>query len=509
MKYPRNKSARHAIQFVENLHLIDDYHGEPVKLRPWQKHIVGSIFGTIDKTTRRRAIKKVLLMLPRKQGKTYITACVVLYCLLGLRAHGQYIVSAANSQKQAGILFDSIRKIIAQDPLLNMLATITPSTKNIAVIDKGSSYQAMASDKRTALGWNPSVVIIDEFQEFTSPKAIDLHDNLITSFGARRDRLTIKIMTGGTDRRSLAYDEFQYAKKVRDGIIKDPTYLPILFCADEDDDWNDEAVWRKAMPALGDFVSEDFIREEYQQAKLLPTRERSFRQYYLNQYVQPDTAWVSDDKWMGNDTKPDGSTEITYTAGLDIASVEDTSALVLYGRRADGLYDVIPFYWIAEGQIRKRKTTDYDYPQWVKDGHMRTMPGEAQDPEVIYEDILEICQQYRVEKLAVDRWGTHYIANRLVDAGLDVIYYGQGFKDQSEPIKTLQRQILSKQLAHGGHPVLRWNVSNCRVEQDRAENYRLSKDKSSEKIDGVAALVSACGIYEEDVYEESGDLFVL
>lgn len=514
MKPPRNAQADHAVDFLNNLTLTEDYLGQPFHLRPFQERIIRNLFGRLDPEGR-RIVNKVLLLLPRKCGKTYLAAAIVIYFLLGLPDCGQQILSAANSREQAARLFETARQILEADPYLHSLVEIIPSTKRIVVPHKASFYVALSSEGKNALSWNPSVVIVDEFQEFNTDRSKRLYHNLVTGRGARKNPLTIHIMTGGHDRNSLGYEEMEYAKKVEQGIIKNPHYLPILYYAKEEDDWTSEAVWRRVCPALGDYVSLDFFRQECELAKQLPSREAVFRQFYLNQFVRSsDKQWVADEAWMRNTTAPlADATKVRYTAGLDIASVEDTSALVLYGKRPDGKFDVIPHYWIADDQKTKRKGNDFNYPAWVSAGLIRTTPGEAQDQEAILHDSLEILHRYGVSHIAVDRWGAHWMANKLLDAGLKVEYFGQGYQSQTEPIKKLQRQILAGLLAHGGHEVMRWNISNCRVEIDRTESYRLSKDKSREKVDGANALISACGIYQEQqsrsVYDERPSFVVI
>jgi phage terminase large subunit-like protein len=67
----------------------------------------------------------------------------------------------------------------------------------------------------------------------------------------------------------------------------------------------------------------------------------------------------------------------------------------------------------------------------------------------------------------------------------------QGFASLSAPTKSLEKAILSKTLRHDGHPVLRWNIGNVSVETDATGNLKISKKVSTERIDGVAALVMA------------------
>ena len=43
----------------------------------------------------------------------------------------------------------------------------------------------------------------------------------------------------------------------------------------------------------------------------------------------------------------------------------------------------------------------------------------------------------------------------------------------------------------GGNPVLRWMAGNVSLETDAADNWKPSKKKSRERIDGIVALIMA------------------
>ena len=70
-----------------------------------------------------------------------------------------------------------------------------------------------------------------------------------------------------------------------------------------------------------------------------------------------------------------------------------------------------------------------------------------------------------------------------------MVQFGQGYASMSSPTKHLETLTLSKKLAHGGNPVLAWNISNLTVESDAAGNVKPSKKASSEKIDGAVAVI--------------------
>jgi phage terminase large subunit-like protein len=76
---------------------------------------------------------------------------------------------------------------------------------------------------------------------------------------------------------------------------------------------------------------------------------------------------------------------------------------------------------------------------------------------------------------------------------LTMVECGQGFRSMSEPSKKFEELIVAKQLRHGGHPVLRWMVSNVAKREDPAGNIKPDKAASSDRIDGVVASIMALG----------------
>jgi len=282
-----------AVRFINNLTLSDDFAGQPFRLRPWQARIPRTLFGTI-RPDGLRQYRRCLLFLPRKQAKTQLSAAIATYGILGSGREGQQVLLAASDREQASHLYRKSVQMIAADPWLDAQCRVYSSAKRIETKRTGNVLQVLSSDGRRLHGHNPSTVIIDEVH--TQPNR-ELYDALTSAFGARRDPLTLLISTAGHRRDSLLHDEYEYACKVRDGLIDDPEYLPIIYEAGPDDDWTSESVWHKAMPALGDFANLDFIRSECRKAREMASEESKFRQLYLNQWVASQMKWLNRPKW--------------------------------------------------------------------------------------------------------------------------------------------------------------------------------------------------------------------
>jgi phage terminase large subunit-like protein len=526
---PRNAAAKAAIEFVETLTLVGDDSGKPVKLMPFQKEILAVLFGAMDKKGKRK-IKRCFILMPRKQAKTFLAACIVLYWLLGLGLKGQQCLSIANAKEQAALLFGMAKQIVEADEELQAVTEVIGTidsdggSKRITVPSLNSFYAALSSESKTKTGFNPSLVIIDEAQDIADPALIK---NVTTGRTARDDYLTIFVGTAGTRKDTPYYAEYEYAKSWIAGTVENENYYAWIYEADpEKDDWTDEKVWKRVMPAYGKFCKPEAVREEFELALKMPHKRADFEQYMLSIWqIFGGVSWIADNDWMANATAPLGDAS-EYYAGFDKASVLDTTSLVLFGLNSRGLWDVIPFIWVCEAQVEERRTADFDYKVWADKGHLRVTAGSAQDEIKIADDIGEIIKQYNTKMFSIDRAGTSYIATRLQAYGFDpaakpptLVGFGQGVVSMTEPIKEISKLVLAHSLCHGGHPVLRWMVNNVKLNKDDKDNYSFSKKHSKEKIDGCTALANAVGVaipaiaqaavgMGQSVYEERGLLIL-
>lgn len=490
-----------AIRFINKLKLVGNHWGKPVCLRPWQEKIIREIFGNVD-ANGKRWIKKVLLQLPRKNGKSFLIACVALYCLVGSGKSGQSIYIGAASRRQAGFLWTMIADMVKQSPTLKKILRVIPYSKRIVWDAKGSFIEALSSEGPSNLGAGPSVVIIDELLAHQNRK---LWDALTSSFGATPEPLLISITTAGNDRNSLCYQEYDYAKKVRDGIVQDESYLPIIHEVGPEEDWKDVANFYKAMPALGDFLELDFIMDEFKRALEMPSEERKFRQYYLNQWLDKYIeSWLPMIHWdqCGQPDLEECKKE-TFVGGLDLASVSDYACFSMYSAES---HTILPHFFLPEEAIKDKPEAKV----WADRGYLTLTEGNITDYDVIKEKILELHRSYNIQKVAVDRWNSTQLTTQLTGEGLQMVAFGQGFASMNPPTKELERLVLAHKIKHN-NPVLTWQASNVVCQQDAAGNIKPDKAKSKDKIDGMVATIMAIGLTldegGESVYASRGIIF--
>ena len=481
------------VWFINNLtHAKGEAGGQPFNLRPWQKAIVQSLFKR--RPDGLRQYRTALLMLPRKNGKTELAAAIALYGLLADGEIGAEVYSAAADKDQAGLVFQVAAQMVRNDPELDASVEIVDSQKRIVHRKSGSFYRAISAEAYSKHGFNASMVIYDELHAAPSR---ELWDVLATSQGARLQPQLLAISTAGYDRHSILYELYAHAKSVLSNPTLDPTFLPILYEAEIGADWTDERVWRKANPALGDFRSLEEMRVACARAQEIPAQENVFRRLYLNQWTEQAARWIAMPAW-------DACFSVTYNAatfrgrrcyaGLDLSATKDLTALVGVFPDADGPgFDVLPAFFVPADAMRERVTRDrVPYDEWARAGWLTATPGPTVDYEVVRRLLLAWRELYDLRTVAYDPWNATDLVNRLEQQdGFQCVQMRQGFASLSAPTKALEQAILARTLRHAGDPVLRWNVGNVAVETDAAGNLKPSKAISTDRIDGVVALIMA------------------
>lgn len=487
--------ADEVIRFIECLTLSGDFAGEPFILRPWQKQIIQQLFGTLREDGRRQ-YRECGIWLPRKNAKTEIAAAIACYFLLCVPQEGE-IYTAAAEREQAGVLYSKVSGMVRRNPKLSARCKLIDSQKRIINRRTGTLFWSLSSDAKSKHGFNPSVLIGDEIHCW--PKR-DLWTALTTGSDTRSEPLFVTITTAGVwDPASLECELYEYATKVRDGIIEDPTYLPVIYAADEKDDWLDEDVWRRVNPALGDFRSLEKMQELAAKAQQIPRLENDFRRLYLNQHTQQTTRWIRMNDWVETavDHVDFDPTKPVYM-GLDLASTRDLTACAMVQKTKDGGYAAKWKFWLPRQRMREIEDNDrVPHTVWNRQGWIDSAGEQAIDYQVIETWIKEAAEQYNVQLIGFDPWNALQTANNLERSGRELVKISQGFAGLTGPSKELERVLSARCFVHEDNPVAEWCANNVEIQTDPGGNIRPKRpdsQQSRKKIDGIVALIMAIAV---------------
>lgn len=508
------EAADFAVMFIESLcHTKGTWAGKKFELIDWQERIIRDLFGVL-KPNGYRQFNTAYVEIPKKQGKSELAAAVALLLCCGDGEERAEVYGCAADRQQATIVFDVAADMVRMCPALNKRVKILASQKRIIYEPTNSFYQVLSAEAYSKHGFNIHGVVFDELHTQPNRKLFDVMTK--GSGDARMQPLYFLITTAGTDTNSICYETHQKAKDILDGRKIDPTFYPVIYGADESDDWTDPAVWRKANPSLDITVGIDKVEAACNSAKQNPGEENSFRQLRLNQWVKQAVRWMPMEKWDAcafpiDEDELEG--RVCY-GGLDLSSTTDITAFVLVFPPLDeeDKYIVLPYFWVPEDTLDLRVRRDHvPYEVWEKQGRLETTEGNVIHYGYIEKFIQRLGEKFNIREIAFDRWGAVQMVQNLEVMGFTVVPFGQGFKDMSPPTKELMKLVLEKRIAHGGHPVLRWMMDNIYIRTDPAGNIKADKEKSTEKIDGAVATIMAldrairCGNDTgESVYDTRG-----
>ena len=446
-----------------------------------------------------------------------MAAAVALLLTCGDGEERAEVYGCAADRGQASIVFEVAADMIRMCPALNKRCKILTASKRIIYLPKNSFYQVLSAEAYSKHGFNIHGVVFDELHTQPNRKLFDVMTK--GSGDARMQPLYFLITTAGTDTKSICYETHQKAKDIILGRKLDSTFYPVIYGADENDDWTDPKVWKKANPSLGITVGIDKVRVAFESARQNPAEENTFRQLRLNQWVKQAVRWMPMEKWEAckADFSPKSLEGRVCYGGLDLSSSTDITAFVLVfpPTDTDENYYILPFFWIPEENLERRVAKDHvPYDIWEQQGFIQTTEGNVIHYGFIENFIDELGKKYNIKEIAFDRWGAVQMTQNLENLGFTVIPFGQGFKDMSPATKELMNLVLGKKIRHNGQPVLHWMMDNVCVRTDPAGNIKMDKSKSTEKIDGAVATVMALdrairnGTSTESIYDSRGLIFI-
>ncbi|BCJ86462.1 terminase large subunit [Effusibacillus dendaii] len=486
--------------------------GQAIELTDFQLFLIGNIFCWKRKESGLRRFRKAYIQLARKNAKSQLLALISSYeCFISPEQSEVYI--AGWGREQSSIVYNEILSQIHAAELLK--GKFSDSYGRIRHTKSGSIIQPLSKEARkTGDGKNPSLAVIDEYHVHETS---EIYDVLISGMVARANPLIVIITTAGFNLDVPCFTEYQYVSSILepDSPIENDEYFVMICELDKDDDIKDEQNWIKANPIVATYEEGmDFLRGELQAALDVPEKMRNFLTKNMNLWVdQKDNGYMPMSEWRACAVteKIDLDVRECYI-GVDLSKKIDLTSIGGVIPLGDGRFYVWSHSFIPEDTLAiKRKTDKVPYDLWAKQGWLTVTPGAVVDYRFIHTHIKKLEQDnlWTIKEVCYDPYNATHFAQEMESDGYTMVEIRQGVRTLSEPTKFLRELVLSRKLIHDDNPVLTWSVGNAVVRQDHNENIMLDKDKSTDRIDPIAALINAMvrAMLDEDttsVYEDRG-----
>lgn len=535
------EAALQAIAFIETfLVLAEGEHADrPFHLRPWQKFIVGCLFGwTLTDGSRR--FRRVYIEVAKGNGKTPLGAAMALYCLMADGEQAAEVYAAAAAKSQAEICYRDA-KIMAEKSA-DLAAVLDIGEHNIAHHDTYSFFRPVSAEARTLDGKRVHFALIDELHVHRNSTVLT---KMVNGMKGRRQPMVVVTTNSGSDKTSPCGEEHDYLVDVLEGVKRDESRFGFIAGLDactvhraegktepqdgckKCDQWTDERVWIKANPNLNQSVTLRYIRDQVRNAIGIPSSQNDIKRMNFCIWTQQHTRWLSAEDWTSCGANVDFTTlrgRPCYV-GLDFADRIDFAAMVLlfppesvptYAKEIEsdfkvdaqgnklkesvrlidldklrGHYIALPYFFMAEAKVAELARNDaLPYDLWVKKGFIEATPGDAIDFGFIENRLLALDDLYHYKAVGFDpRFGRQFSIKMINDYRMPMVEVGQGMNLLSEPTKELQRLIITKHFQHPRNPLFTAMANNASVREDSHRRIHIEKPAKTKKIDGIVATI--------------------
>ena len=524
------EEANKAIRFYRAVLKLNggEFEGQPFELLPWQKFIVGSIFGWMASDGYRR-FRVVYVESGKGSGKSPLAAGVGLKGLVGDGEARAEIYAAATKKDQAMILFRDAVAMVQQSPELTKRLACSGTGQNIwnlAYLKAGSFFRPISSDDGQS-GPRPHMALIDEVHEHKTNLVVEM---MRAGTKSRKQALIFMITNSGSNKRGPCWEYHEYGSRVASGALVDDGFFAYICSLDEGDDpIKDESCWFKSNPSLqdADLPGMKYLREQVTEARGMPSKEAMVRRLNFCEWTGAESPWISWDVWSQAEERVPMSLlqNRPSVGGLDLSSTTDLTSFVLlfYPTYEDPHWRLLPYFWIPDHDLDKREARDkVPYAAWIKSRDLETTPGRAISKLHVLRRMQVICDFFQVDKIAYDRWRIEDMRQLMTEYDItlpELVEFGQGFKDMGPAVDEFERRLLGmttpptesetdadglfddlpateaiESLRHDGNPVMTWCAGNAVIVSDPANNRKADKAKATGRIDGIIASIMATGI---------------
>jgi phage terminase large subunit-like protein len=501
------EAADRIIDFAEALVQFEEpFTGEYITLEPWECFHFAQLYGWVNKKAGKRRFKKSLLFMARKQGKTIIASVIALFEILtkaGIEAY-----SLATKQEIANKTLRNLKAFISRsEDLAELLKVYTFSIQN----PENFSYFKPLSRDASLDGLNPAVAIIDEL---AAQKDSSAYNILTSGMGTRSEALTVIISTAGYGQSNPLVEEYEYGKKILEGIVEDEAYLVAIYEYDKEDRWDDLSVLQKSCPNLGVSVPLAYFEEQLRQARMIPKLAAEYKVKYCNIWQSANDTWIPDSLWTRSrnaakkhrsELAPEKLSAAPCVIALDFSTIWDWTAVSrYYYLEVLHKYAAIHRFYIPGDQVdTKVHMENPAIRKWIEEDRVVATPGESIDYKYLFDDVGSYLEKDNVLAITYDPAKAKEFEQAFASRAT-IVPFPQKSQFISPAAKAWEKAIVENQIIDDD-PVIRWMLS-CAINKANSDSgsYFITKSavaKGRKRIDGVITSLMAFSVLQAQMFE--------
>jgi phage terminase large subunit-like protein len=536
------------------------FEGQPFLLLPWQCFVVGSLFGWKRKGDGMRRFRVAYIETPKGSGKSPLAAGVGLKGLVADREPRAEVYAAATFKDQAMVLFRDAIAFYDQSPELQtrlVASGVGDKRWKLSYPKNNSFFKVISSEKKGQSGPRPHIALLDEIHEHPDGTVIEM---IRAGFKFRRQPLSFMITNSGHDKTSVCWEYHDMGAKIACEQIENDEFFALICSLDDEDLENDryledETLWAKVNPSLDAGIpGYDYIRGQVKEARGMPSKMATVKRLCFCQWTEADNPAISKEAWMACQDK-DYSVDILKGrrcwGGLDLSSVNDLTAFALMFEPEvppktitleNGKKSIVPFtmeeiadfveegkdpyfrlkvwFWIPGEGIRQKQDNDHvPYIAWRDADYLYAPKCAAISKAHVIKTIDEWVTKYDLQGIAYDRSRIKDLMEFAEKAGIELnigkwdkekrewkfpgsygikmMPFGQEPRSMAPAIDKFEMLLLEKLFRHDGNPVMTWCAASAVMNADEDGYRKVSKRKSTGRVDGLTATVMACGILDD------------
>lgn len=493
---------------------LTDVMGQPLlgeASLPWLRDFVMAVFGAEDPDTGRRHINEFMLMVSKKNAKSTIAAAIMLTALLMNWRQSAELLILSPTKEIADNSYKPIRDFVKADEELSSMLKVQDYFRTITHLETGATLKVVAADADTVSGKKASFVFVDELHEFgKQAKASNMLLEATGGLASRPEGFVIYATTQSAEPPAGVFKQkLDYARKVRDGIVKDRKFLPVIYefprkMLDERAH-EDLANAYVTNPNWGASVDIERITQLYNQSK--EGGEQEFKEFLAKHLNIEIGLNLRSDRWAGADFWESQSRGVTLSdilsrcdvvdIGIDGGGLDDLLGFSVVGRDPESR-EWMAWHraWAHPSVLERRKSEAARFRDFAKDGDLILVDRVGDDVEQVAQIAAEIEQAGLLDKVGIDPAGVGGILDALVQAGIPqekIVGVSQGWR-LGGAIKTAERRLAEGGLVHDGSAMMAWCVGNAKVEP-KGNSILITKQASGfAKIDPLMAMFNAVSL---------------